>query len=101
MADIIMDIGFLSDIVGVFHVLKRAELVEDVDADVVDEGINIIGSVQGQPIFTGEAIGLGIFVIVEQSACVQTLYQIGNVTTNTSYYTISVFKHRYRSIVVQ
>jgi hypothetical protein len=79
MAGIIMDVGFRSDFVGVFHVLKRAELVEDVDADVVDEGIIITGSVQGQPIITSEAIGLGIFVVVEQSACVQTLYQIGNV----------------------
>ncbi len=45
MADIIMDVGFRSDFVGVFHVLKRSELVEDVDADVVDEGIIITGSV--------------------------------------------------------
>ncbi len=79
MAVIIMDVGFRSDFVGVFHILKRAELVEDVDVEVVDEGIIIIGLVQGQPIVTGEAIGLGIFVVVEQSACVQTLYQIGNV----------------------
>ncbi len=73
-----MDVGFRSDFVGVLHVLKRAKLVEDVDAVVVDERIIIIGSVQGQPI-TSEAIGCGIFVVVEQFACVQTLYQIGNV----------------------
>jgi ABC-type Mn2+/Zn2+ transport system permease subunit len=79
MADIIMDVCFSCDFVGVFHVLKRAELVGDVDGDVVDEGITITWSVQGQLIITGEAIGFGIFVVVEQSACVQTLYQIENV----------------------
>ncbi len=79
MADIIKEVGFRSDFVGVLHALKRAaELVEDVDAEVVDEGISIIGAVQGHPI-TGEAIGGGSFVVVEQTACVQILYQIGNV----------------------
>ncbi len=77
MADIIKEVGFHSDFVGVLHVLKRAELVEDVDAEVVDEGISIIGAIQGHPI-TGEAIGGGSFVVVEQSACVQILYQVGN-----------------------
>ncbi len=43
-ADIIIDVGFHSDFVSVLHVLKCAELVEDVDAEVVDEGISIIGS---------------------------------------------------------
>ncbi len=59
-------------------VLKRAKLVEDVDAEVVDEGIIIIDAVQleGHPIFAGQAIGRGIFVVVEQSACVQTLYHL-------------------------
>ncbi len=72
-----MDVGDRSDFLDVFRVLKRAELVEDVDAEVVDEGIIIIGAVQGHPV-TDEAIGLGIFVVVEQSACIPTLYQIGN-----------------------
>jgi hypothetical protein len=72
-----IDVGFCSDSVALLHVLKRAELVEDVDAEVVDEGI-IICSVQWHPI-TGDSIGDGIFVVVEQSACVQTLHQIGNV----------------------
>ena len=31
-ADIIIDVGFRSDFVSVLHVLKRAELVKDVDA---------------------------------------------------------------------
>jgi hypothetical protein len=80
MADIIKEVGFRSDFVGVLHVLKRAELVEDVDSDaeVVDEGISIIGAEQGHPI-TGQAIGGGCFFVVEQSACVQILYQVGNV----------------------
>jgi hypothetical protein len=43
MADMIIDVRFRSDFVDVLHVLKRAELVEDVDAEVVDEGISIIG----------------------------------------------------------
>ncbi len=73
-----MEVGVLSDFVDVRHVLKRAELVEEVDAEVVDEGIIIIGAVQGHPIITGEAIDRGIFVVVEQSACKQTLYQTGN-----------------------
>ncbi len=74
-----MEVGVRSDFVDVRHVLNRAELVEEVDAEVVDLGIIIISEVQGHPIFTGQAIGLGIFVVVlEQSACVQTLYQIGN-----------------------
>jgi hypothetical protein len=34
--------------------------------------IIISTAVQGHPIFTGQAIGRGIFVVVEQSACVQT-----------------------------
>ncbi len=42
-----MEVGFRSDFLSVLHALKRAELVEDVDAKVVDEGISIIGSVQG------------------------------------------------------
>ncbi len=67
-ADIIMEIGFSSDFVDGGHVLKRAELVEDVDADVADEGIIVTGYVHGQP-STLEVIGLGIFVEVEQSAC--------------------------------
>jgi hypothetical protein len=72
-----IDVSFHSDFVAVLHVLKRAELVEDLDAEVVDEGIIIIGSVQWHPI-TGDPIGGGIFVVVEQSACVQTLHRIGN-----------------------
>ncbi len=58
--------------------LYSAELVEDVDAEFVDEGIIIIVSVQWHRI-TGDSMGGGIFVAVEQSACVQTFYQIGNV----------------------
>ncbi len=73
-----MEVGIRSDFVDVRHVLKPAELVEEVDAEVVDEGIIVIGAVQGHPIITSQAIALGIFVVVEQSACVQTLYQIGN-----------------------
>ncbi len=42
------------------------------------EGIIIIVSVQWHRI-TGDSIGGGIFVVVKQSACVQTLYLIGNV----------------------
>ncbi len=54
-AHIIMDseVGVRSDFVDVLHVLKRVELVEEVDAEVVDEGISIIGAVQGHPIITG------------------------------------------------
>ncbi len=56
-AHIIMEVSVRSDFVDVLHVLKRAELVEDVGAEVVDEGFIIIGAVQGHPIITGEAIG--------------------------------------------
>ncbi len=70
-----MDVGFRSDLVAVLHILKRAELVEDVDAEVVDEGISIIGLIQWHPI-TGDSVDGGIFVVVEQAACVQTLHQI-------------------------
>ncbi len=66
LADMNIDVGFRSDFVAVLHVLKRAELVEDVDAEVVDEGIIIIGSIQWHPI-TGDSVGGGIFVVVEQS----------------------------------
>ena len=63
-----IDIGFCSHFVEVLHVLIRAELVEDVDAQFVDEGIIIFVLVQWHP-FTADSIGGGIFVVVEQSAC--------------------------------
>ena len=76
-----MDVGFRSDFVFGGHVLKRAELVEDVDADVGHEGIIITEYVHGQPM-TLEVVGLGIFVEVEQTACVPTLYQMSNTISN-------------------
>ncbi len=91
-----IDVGVRSDCV-VLHVLKRAELVEDVDAELVDEGIIVNVSEQWLRI-TGDSIGGGIFVVVQQSACVQTLHEIGTQCTisYTIMYTISVFKFKYR-----
>jgi hypothetical protein len=45
LADIVIDVGLRSDCV-VLHVLKHAELVENVDAEFVDEGIIVIVSEQ-------------------------------------------------------
>ncbi len=53
------------------HVLKHAELVEDIDAELVDEGIIVFVLEQWHHI-TGDSIGGGIFVVVEHCACVQT-----------------------------
>jgi hypothetical protein len=64
----------------------------------------ITGYVPGQPI-TVEVIGLGIFVEVEQSACIQTLYQTGNAMFDIVYDNvhdigirkpISDYNYRYR-----
>jgi hypothetical protein len=68
--DIIIDVGVRSDCV-VLHVLKHAELVKDVDAELVDEGIFVFVLEQWHRI-TGDSIGGGIFVVVENCACVQT-----------------------------
>jgi hypothetical protein len=53
------------------HVLKHAELVEDVDAELVDEGIVVFVLEQWHHI-TGDSIGGGIFFVVQHCACVQT-----------------------------
>ncbi len=53
------------------HVLKHAEPVEDVDAELVDEGIIVFVLEQWNRIM-GDSIGGGIFVVVELCACIQT-----------------------------
>ncbi len=54
--------------VCLLHVLKHAELVEEVDAELVDVGIIVF--VLGHRI-TNDSIGDGIFVVAEHNACVQ------------------------------
>jgi hypothetical protein len=51
----------------VLHVLKRGDLVEDVDTQFADEGI-IVFVVEQYCHITGYSIVGGIFVVVEQSA---------------------------------
>jgi hypothetical protein len=65
-----MHVGVRSDCV-VLHVLKQAELVEDVNAELVDEKIIVFVLEQWHHI-TGDSIGGGIFVVVEHCACIKT-----------------------------
>jgi hypothetical protein len=60
---IIIDAGVRNDCI-VLHVLKHGELVEDVDAKLVDEGI-IVFILEQWHLITGDSIGGGIFVVVE------------------------------------
>ncbi len=76
LVDILIDFSVCSHSVPL-HVLKRRELVKDLDAQFVDEGIIIIFLVHETDLMISPAdsIGGGMVVVVEQSACAHTHHQ--------------------------